>query len=68
MRRKRTIGLIAVAVAAAAALIANQSGTAFAATLRTDVPPGGNFDLSVAAYPKPYRPLPPVPASIAPAK
>jgi hypothetical protein len=47
MRRKRTIGLVAAAVAAAAALIANQSGTAFAATLRTDVAPGGNFDLSV---------------------
>jgi hypothetical protein len=47
MRRKRTIGLIAAAVAAAAALIANQSGTAFAATLRTDVAPGGNFNLSV---------------------
>ena len=47
MRRKRTIGLIAAAVVAGAALMANQSGIAFAATLRTDVAPGGNFDLSV---------------------
>jgi hypothetical protein len=47
MSRKRTISLIAVAVAAVGALVANQSGAAFAATRRTDVAPGGNFNLSV---------------------
>lgn len=47
MRGKRTIGLIGAGAAAAVALMANQSGTALAATLRTDVAPGGNFNLSV---------------------
>ena len=50
MTRKRKFGLIAVAVAAVAALTTIQLGPASAAVspdLRTDVPPGGNFDLSV---------------------
>lgn len=47
MPRKRTVGLIAVTAAAVAALVVNQIGAASAATLRTDVAPGGNFNLSV---------------------
>jgi hypothetical protein len=48
MRRKRTIGLVAVVVAAAAGLMANQIGTASAAaTLNPGVAPGGNFNLSI---------------------
>jgi hypothetical protein len=48
MPRKRTIGLIAVATAAVAALLANQIGTASAAAaLDPNVSPGGNFNLSV---------------------
>ncbi len=47
MLSKRTLGVLAAAAAAAIALLAYQTGSASAATLRTDVAPGGNFDLSV---------------------
>lgn len=60
MSRYRMLGVLAAAVAAVAALTTIQLGTASAAVsraavsraavrpaLRTDVPPGGNFDLSV---------------------
>jgi hypothetical protein len=46
MSRKRAAGLLAFAAAAVALLTAYQIGTASAATLHTDVAPGGNFDLS----------------------
>jgi len=48
MSRKRTIGLLAVVVAAATGLIANQIGVASAAAaLNPAVAPGGNFNLAV---------------------
>src|SRR4051794_237234 len=47
MPRKRTIGLITAAFAAAAGLTVTQIGTASAASLNPDVAPGGNFNLSV---------------------
>jgi len=47
MPRKRTVGLIAVALTAIAALTANQIGVASAAAaLNPNVPPGSNFNLS----------------------
>lgn len=47
MPRKRTVGLVAAAAAAATALLASQIGTASAASsLNPAVAPGGNFDLS----------------------
>jgi Alginate lyase len=48
MAKKRTVALIALVVAAAAAFTANQIGSASAAAnLSTTVAPGGNFNLSV---------------------
>jgi alginate lyase len=48
MPRKRTVGLIAVAFTAVAALTANQIGSASAAaTLNPAVAPGGNFNLAI---------------------
>jgi hypothetical protein len=48
MSRKRTIGLLAVAGATVLALTINQIGDASAAaSLKTNVAPGGNFDLSI---------------------
>jgi hypothetical protein len=67
MPRKRTVGLIAVAVAAVTALLASQIGAASAATLRTDVAPGGNFDLSVWALQLPIG-SPGSPTTIQPAQ
>jgi hypothetical protein len=67
MSRKRTVGLIAVAVAAVAALMANHIGAASAATLRTDVAPGGNFNLSVWSLQLPIG-SPGAPTTIQPAQ
>lgn len=67
MPRKRTFGLVAVSLAAVAALTASQIGTASAATLRTDVAPGGNFDLSVWALQLPIG-SPGSPTTIQPAQ
>jgi len=48
MPRKRTVGLVAVALTAIAALAANQMGTASAAAaLNPSVAPGGNFNLGI---------------------
>jgi hypothetical protein len=68
MPRKRTIGLVTVVVAAVAALMASQIGAVSAATaLRTDVAPGGNFDLSVWSLQLPIG-SPGAPTTIQPAQ
>jgi hypothetical protein len=46
MSRNTLAARIAIAVVAITATFASQGGAASAATLRTDVAPGGNFDLS----------------------
>jgi hypothetical protein len=68
MPRKRTIGLVTVVVAAVAALMASQIGAVSAATaLRTDVAPGGNFNLSVWSLQLPIG-SPGAPTTIQPAQ
>ena len=47
MSRKRTVGLITAAFAAAVGLTVTQIGTASAAALNPAVSPGGNFNLSI---------------------